>query len=240
MPQLAIVPTDDERELRDKLTKFLLPYKFAIDEVLTKIRILEEEFSHTGEYNPIEHFSGRLKEPENILEKMQRRGIGHDLGEVREAITDIAGVRVVCSFVSDVYRVFELLTAQGDVRIHTVKDYIAKPKKNGYRSLHLILEIPVFLSSGPVSTLVEVQIRTIAMDFWASLEHKIYYKYDREVPEELLHRLSDAAKQAGQLDASMEWLHIAIRGGDRHTLVRRSADALQLKAERVDDERNIG
>lgn len=227
--RLTVLPTDERRELRERLTKFLLPYKFAIDEVMTKIRILQEEFTHTGEYNPIEHSSGRLKDPESIMEKMQRRGVSHDLAEVRETITDIAGVRIVCSFVSDVYRVFELLTAQSDVTIHTVKDYIAKPKPNGYRSLHLILELPVFLSSGPVSTLVEVQIRTIAMDFWASLEHKIYYKYDREVPEDLLRGLRDAADQAGQLDASMEWLHIAIRGGDRDTLVRRSSDAMHTR-----------
>src|SRR5690606_15409027 len=103
-----------------------------------------------------------------------------------------------------------------------VKDYIAKPKENGYRSLHLLLELPVYLSSGPVLTIVEVQIRTIAMDLWASLEHKIYYKYDREVPAKLLEGLHDAATQATQLDSSMEWLHIAIRGSDYDTLVRRS------------------
>ncbi|MBK0417853.1 GTP pyrophosphokinase family protein [Leucobacter sp. CSA1] len=210
-----------------------MPYKFAIDEIMTKLQILQEEFTHTGEYNPIEHFSGRLKDPESIVEKTRRRGVQlHDLASVRETITDIAGVRIVCSFISDVYRVFELLTAQRDVRVHTVKDYIAKPKKNGYRSLHVILELPVFLSNGPVDTLVEVQIRTIAMDFWASLEHKIYYKYDREVPARLLEGLRDAAEQAGQLDASMEWLHIAIRGGDRDTTVRRSADALLAAEQR--------
>lgn len=201
------------REVREGLTRFLMPYKFAIDEVMTKLKILQEEFMQTGEYNPIEHVSSRLKDPDSIIEKMHRRGVPLQTDQVRETITDIAGVRVICSFVSDVYKVFELLTAHSDVTVYQVKDYIEHPKPNGYRSLHLLLEVPVFLSSGPVQTIVEVQIRTIAMDFWASLEHKIYYKYDSEVPAHLLQGLSDAAEQAGQLDATMEGLHIAIRGG---------------------------
>ncbi len=203
---------EGRRQVREGLTRFLMPYKFAIDEVMTKLRILQEEFEQTGEYNPIEHVSSRLKDPEGIIEKMQRRGVPLDTSLVRETITDIAGVRVVCSFVSDVYRVFDLLTAHDDVKIYQVKDYIANPKPNGYRSLHLLLEVPVFLSSGPVQTIVEVQLRTIAMDFWASLEHKIYYKYDTVVPDDLLQGLSDAAEQAGRLDATMESLHRQIRG----------------------------
>ncbi|MGK0716670.1 GTP pyrophosphokinase [Leucobacter sp. W1153] len=226
LSQIDLEALEGRRHVRDSLARFLMPYKFAIDEVMTKLNILQEEFTQTGEYNPIEHVSSRLKEPDNIIEKMQRRGVPLETERVRETITDIAGVRVVCAFVSDVYRVFELLTAHDDVSVFQVKDYIAKPKENGYRSLHVLLEVPVFLSSGPVQTIVEVQIRTIAMDFWASLEHKIYYKYDREVPEALLRGLSDAAEQAGQLDTTMEWLHIAIRGGGRDTLVRRSADAM--------------
>lgn len=226
LSQIDVSDIEGRRRVRDSLTRFLMPYKFAIDEVMTKLRILQEEFTQTGEYNPIEHVSSRLKEPDNIIEKMERRGVPLETDLIRETITDIAGVRVICSFVSDVYRVFELLTAHADVTVYQVKDYIAKPKDNGYRSLHLLLEVPVFLSSGPVQTIVEVQIRTIAMDFWASLEHKIYYKYDREVPEQLLGGLKDAAEQASQLDSTMEWLHIAIRGGERDTLVRRSADAL--------------
>lgn len=203
---------EGRRQVRESLTRFLMPYKFAIDEIMTKLNILQEEFEHTGEYNPIEHVSSRLKDPEGIIEKMGRRGVPLDTELVRETITDIAGVRVVCSFVSDVYRVFDLLTAHDDISIRQVKDYIAEPKPNGYRSLHLLLEVPVFLSSGPVPTIVEVQLRTIAMDFWASLEHKIYYKFDREVPAHLLQGLSDAAEQADQLDTTMEELHRQIRG----------------------------
>ena len=213
LSQIDLDMNEGLREVREGLTRFLMPYKFAIDEIMTKLNILQEEFTQTGEYNPIEHVSSRLKDPDSIIEKMQRRGVPLQTDHVRETITDIAGVRVVCAFISDVYRVFELLTAHNDVTIYQVKDYIEHPKPNGYRSLHLLLEVPVFLSSGPVQTIVEVQIRTIAMDFWASLEHKIYYKYDTEVPAHLLQGLSDAAEQAGQLDATMEGLHIAIRGG---------------------------
>ncbi|MCB1273260.1 MAG: GTP pyrophosphokinase family protein [Leucobacter sp.] len=226
LSQIDLADIDGRREVRDGLARFLMPYKFAIDEIMTKLRILQEEFTQTGEYNPIEHVSSRLKDPDSIIEKMERREVPLQTELVRETITDIAGVRVVCSFVSDVYRVFELLTAHDDITVIQVKDYIAKPKPTGYRSLHLLLEVPVFLSSGPVRTIVEVQIRTIAMDFWASLEHKIYYKYDREVPEDLLGGLRDAADQACQLDSTMEWLHIAIRGSDRDTLVRRGTDTV--------------
>ncbi len=211
LSQIDLALIEGRREVREGLTRFLMPYKFAIDEVVTKIKILQEEFAQTGEYNPIEHVSSRLKDPDSIIAKMQRRGVPLATELVRETITDIAGVRVVCSFQSDVYRVFELLTAHDDVTIYQVKDYIANPKPNGYRSLHLLLEVPVFLSSGPVQTIVEVQIRTIAMDFWASLEHKISYKYDYEVPAHLRQGLSDAAEQAEQLDEAMERLHIEIR-----------------------------
>lgn len=226
LSQIDLSMMEGRREVRDGLTRFLMPYKFAIDEVMTKLRILQEEFAQTGEYNPIEHVSSRLKDPDSIIEKMQRRGVALATDRVRETITDIAGVRVVCAFVSDVYRVFELLSAHADITVVQVKDYIAHPKENGYRSLHLLLEVPVFLSSGPVQTIVEVQLRTIAMDFWASLEHKIYYKFDREVPRDLLQGLKDAADQAGQLDSTMEWLHIAIRGSGRDTMVRRSTETV--------------
>lgn len=215
LSQIDLALIEGRREVREGLTRFLMPYKFAIDEVMTKLNILQEEFSQTGEYNPIEHVSSRLKDPDSIIDKMQRRGVPLETDQVRSTITDIAGVRVVCSFMSDVYRVFELLTAHSDITVYQVKDYIESPKPNGYRSLHLLLEVPVYLSSGPVQTIVEVQIRTIAMDFWASLEHKIYYKYqssESAVPRHLLQGLSDAAEQARQLDSTMEGLHVAIRG----------------------------
>ncbi|WP_051008066.1 GTP pyrophosphokinase [Microbacterium yannicii] len=200
------------REMRDGLQRFLMEYRFGLQEVETKIGILREEFLLTHDYNPIEHVSGRVKSPDSLVEKVQRKGIEADFGSIRRGITDIAGVRITCSFVADVYRLFDLLTAQDDVRLIHVKDYIAEPKANGYKSLHAIIEVPVFLSTGRIEVPVEVQFRTIAMDFWASLEHKIYYKYDTRVPEELLASLKDAADTAAELDERMERLHGEIRG----------------------------
>lgn len=211
LEQVDDIRLDEIRELRDDFARFMMPYKFGIDEINTKIAILREEFSQMHDYNPIENVSSRLKSPESIVEKVVRRGCDPSFDAIRTNITDIAGVRVTCSFGSDVYRVFDLLTAQTDLRLVTTKDYIAHPKPNGYKSLHAILEVPVFLSAGPVPVFVEVQIRTVAMDFWASLEHKIYYKYDREVPQQLLDELKEAAESASLLDAKMERLHAQIR-----------------------------
>lgn len=206
-------PTLDEmRALRDETERFMLRYKFGMDEVITKLSILREEFNQAHAYNPIEHISSRLKTLDSVVAKMQRKGVEPTFDAIRETITDIAGVRVTCSFVSDAYRLAELLTAQADVRVIQVKDYIARPKENGYQSLHLIVEVPVFLSTGEHPVAVEVQIRTIAMDFWASLEHKIYYKYDRRVPGDLLEQLTDAARTASELDARMERLHRIVHG----------------------------
>ena len=163
---------DEMRALRDETERFMLRYKFGMDEVITKLSILREEFSQNHDYNPIEHISSRLKSLDSVVAKLQRKGIEASFDTIRETITDIAGVRVTCSFVSDAYRLAELLTAQRDIRVLRVKDYIAEPKANGYQSLHLIVEVPVFLSTGAHPVAVEVQIRTIAMDFWASLEHR--------------------------------------------------------------------
>ncbi|MFC5789720.1 GTP pyrophosphokinase family protein [Agromyces tardus] len=210
------------RALRDETERFLLRYKFGMDEVITKLSILREEFNQAHDYNPIEHISSRLKSLDSVVDKMRRKGVEPSFEAIRETITDIAGVRVTCSFVSDAYRIAELLTAQRDIRVIRTKDYIAEPKENGYQSLHLIVEVPVFLSTGAHPVCVEVQIRTIAMDFWASLEHKIYYKYDRHVPDELLEGLTDAARTAAELDARMERLHREVHGAPAHE--RRSSE----------------
>jgi putative GTP pyrophosphokinase len=217
---------EEIRSVREDFARFVMPYKFGIHEISTKVEILREEFAELSDYNPIEHVSSRLKTSEGIMQKVLRKGCEPTFDSIRSAVTDIAGVRVVCSFVSDVYHVFGLLTSQSDVRVLQVKDYIAHPKPNGYKSLHAILEVPVFLSDGPMPVVVEVQFRTAAMDFWASLEHKIYYKYDRIVPQQLLDGLRDAAETAGRLDTTMEWLHSEIRGPERGTTIRRSADTI--------------
>ena len=207
------VSASELRELRDEFQRFLMEYRFGMQEVETKIGILRDEFQLVHDYNPIEHVSSRVKSPDSLVEKVQRKGVGADFESIRANVTDIAGVRVTCSFVADAYRLFDLLTAQDDIRVITVKDYIAAPKSNGYKSLHAIVSVPVFLSTGRVEVPVEVQFRTIAMDFWASLEHKIYYKYDTRVPTELLDSLKDAAHTAAELDERMERLHREIRGG---------------------------
>ncbi|MCL3860978.1 GTP pyrophosphokinase family protein [Actinotalea sp. K2] len=192
----------------------MLQYRFGVDEVTTKIGILREEFRLLHDYNPIEHVSSRLKSPESIIGKVARKGCDPSFEAIRASITDIAGIRVTCSFASDVYRLFDMLTGQSDLTVLEVKDYIRSPKPNGYRSLHALLEVPVFLSDGVVPVIVEVQLRTIAMDFWASLEHKIFYKYQRSVPSDVLDGLAEAAETAHRLDDLMETLHHRVHNGD--------------------------
>jgi len=199
-------------DMRRQLTEFQLHYKFGMDEVLTKINVLREEFEHTREYSPIEHVNYRLKPLERILEKVQRYGTEPTLEGIRAAIRDIAGVRVTTSFVSDAYWVAEMLSSRRDIQVVEVKDYIDSPKPNGYRSLHLILQVPVFLSNRTEFVFVEAQIRTVAMDFWASLEHKIYYTYQGEVPEDIHRDLRDAAEQANALDQQMAEIRDRVTG----------------------------
>lgn len=194
-------------QLSDAFRRFMLEYQAGIDEVLTKINILRSEFKHMHEYSPIEHVSSRLKSFKSIVEKMQRHGAPITLNRIRETMKDIAGIRIVCSFIKDTYRLAEALTKQKDITVLEVKDYIETPKPNGYQSLHLIVSIPVFLSNEVIDVPVEIQIRTIAMDFWASLEHKIYYKFDTEIPDQLQQGLYDAATTAAKLDAQMEQIH---------------------------------
>lgn len=199
-------------EIGHGLRKFMLPFQFAINEIVTKIEILRDEFAYLNDYNPIEHISSRVKNPESLLAKARRRHIPMDPQSLASRLDDIAGVRVTCSFISDAYRLTELLCAQPDVRTLQTKDYIAEPKPNGYRGLHTIVETPVNLSTGQLPVKVELQVRTIAMDFWASLEHKIYYKYDRTVPAHLLDELTVAAGTANVLDQRMQAIRNEIHG----------------------------
>jgi putative GTP pyrophosphokinase len=173
----------------------------------TKIEILKEEFHFLHDYNPIENTLSRLKSPESILNKMYRKQCELTFPSIRTHIKDVAGLRITCSFVSDIYRISEMLRSQSDLKIVDTKDYIKEPKPNGYQSLHLIVEVPVYMSDRKENVCVEVQIRTIAMDFWASLEHKIFYKYNAAVPTRLLQELKDAADSAAALDKQMERLH---------------------------------
>jgi GTP pyrophosphokinase len=215
---LPPAPAADDQPARlpaDELNRFLLVYKFGLAEIGTKITILAEELAHRGRGNPIEHVNSRLKTVDSLTAKARRIGCAMTLDTVRDRIRDIAGIRVVCSFVSDVYTVAEMLTRQQDVTLLQTKDYIAEPKPTGYRSLHLIVEIPVFLSDRMVAVPVEVQLRTVAMDFWASLEHKIHYKFEEDVPIALREELTAAATDAARLDERMERLHAQIHGPRR-------------------------
>ncbi|CAM3390797.1 GTP pyrophosphokinase family protein [Marinicrinis lubricantis] len=199
------------KKIRDEITRFMMMYKFALNEVETKIEILQEEFQMLHDYSPIEHTKSRLKSPESILNKLYRKGIDISLSSIKSHIKDIAGLRITCSFTSDIYRICDMLKNQRDLTVLEVKDYIEYPKPNGYRSLHLLVEVPVFMSDREERVCVEIQIRTIAMDFWASLEHKIYYKYNQAVPSHLLRELKEAADAAAALDRQMERIHREVK-----------------------------
>lgn len=210
--------------LKTELTRFMMSYKFALDEMNTKIDILKQEFQYIHDYNPIEHVKSRIKTPESILKKVYRKGYEFSLSSIKENIQDIAGIRITCSFISDIYRISEMLQSQKDIKTIKYKDYIKNPKPNGYKSLHLILQVPVFMSDRVEDICVEVQIRTIAMDFWASLEHKIYYKYNKEVPQKLLDDLKEAANSVAQLDKKMENIHKEINNFKKSSI---SKDKIQ-------------
>ena len=181
-------------------------YRCAIMEVETKFKVLNEQFSLQYDRNPIETIKSRLKSQEGIVKKLKRKDYPFSLQSIEENINDIAGVRVICSFPEDIYLLAECLLQQDDINLIEVKDYIKNPKPNGYRSLHLIIEVPIFLSNEKKNMKVEVQLRTIAMDFWASLEHKLYYKKD--IPEEktdiLAKELFECAQISADLDSRME------------------------------------
>ena len=179
-------------------------YRAAIKEVRTKIEILSEDFAVRHDYNPIHHMERRLKIPASIEEKLVRLGKEVSIESAKDNIFDIAGIRVVCNFVDDVYTLADMLIAQNDVKLITKKDYIANPKPNGYRSLHLVICVPVFLLDGREEVPVEIQIRTVAMDFWASLEHQLRYKKEKNIPSKIDIELKACAEVSATLDKRMQ------------------------------------
>lgn len=185
-------------------TELMMYNRCAIKEIETKLRVLDEEFSILADRNPIQTIKSRIKKPLSIIEKLQRRGYEPTVENMEKYLTDIAGVRVICSFVEDIYKMSELLLSQDDIKVVQIKDYIKNPKPNGYRSLHLILEIPIFLSEGKKHMCVEVQFRTIAMDFWASLEHQLKYKKKIENPEQIAKELKHCADVITEVDMRMQ------------------------------------
>ena len=181
-------------------------YQSALKEVGTKLEILNDEFQHVHQYNPIEHIKTRVKTAESIVKKLKRYGYETSIENMVKYINDIAGVRVVCSFPEDIYLLADCLLRQDDIRLVEKKDYIQKPKESGYRSLHLIVAVPIFLQNEKREMKVEVQLRTIAMDFWASLEHKVRYKKNvpPEEAEQLAQELSECAEVSAALDRRMQ------------------------------------
>lgn len=182
-------------------------YQAAIKEIQTKLEILDDEFQMRHRRNPIHHMQSRMKTIQSMMEKLRRRQEPVSISSAVEHLTDIAGIRVICSYIQDIYTVADLLTCQDDVEVIRVRDYIKTPKANGYRSLHLVLAIPVFLAEGRVVVPVEVQIRTIAMDFWASLEHSLRYKAEGAVPEDISAELIQTASDIAALDQRMQRIH---------------------------------
>ena len=180
-----------------------LLYNAALQQMRTKMEILNEEFQHVHQYNPIEHIKARIKTPESIVKKLKRNGLDSTIENMVNYVNDIAGIRIICSFTSDIYRIAEMIKHQQDIEVIKGKDYITFPKASGYKSYHMIITIPVYLSDRKVDTKVEIQIRTVAMDFWASLEHKINYKFEGAVPAHITQELVDCAKMVSDLDDKM-------------------------------------
>ncbi|OLA91531.1 MAG: GTP pyrophosphokinase [Roseburia sp. 40_7] len=194
----------------DSWKTMMFIYNSALKEVGTKLDILNDEFLHVHQYNPIEYIKSRIKTPESIVQKLKRNGYESTIQNMVEHINDIAGIRIVCSFTSDIYRMAEMIGRQNDLTVVSVKDYIKHPKESGYKSYHMLVTVPIFLSDRVVDTKVEIQIRTMAMDFWASLEHKIYYKFEGNAPEYISRDLRECSGIVSMLDDKMLSLNEAI------------------------------
>lgn len=194
----------------DSWKSVMFIYNSALKEVGTKLEILNDEFQHVHQYNPIEYIKSRIKSPESIVKKLKRHGYESSISNMIEHVNDIAGIRIVCSFTSDIYRMAEMIGKQNDLTVVSVKDYIKHPKESGYKSYHMLVTVPIFLSDRVVDTKVEIQIRTMAMDFWASLEHKIYYKFEGNAPEYISRDLRECSGIVSMLDDKMLSLNEAI------------------------------
>ncbi len=186
-------------------------YKAAIKEIETKLQILNEEFNVRFARNPIHHIESRLKSSPSILNKLKKKGFEVSIESAKKNLNDIAGIRVVCCYIDDVYSVADMLLRQSDIHLVKKQDYIKHPNYNGYRSLHLDLSIPVFLSERTEQVMVEVQIRTVAMDFWASLEHDLRYKSDKHIPQEICEAMLESAAAIADIDVRMQEIYRLIQ-----------------------------
>ncbi len=189
----------------------LFLYDAALKEINTKLEILNNEFKLAHQYNPIEHITSRIKSPQSIAKKLRHNNKELTVDNIVKYVNDVAGIRIICSFTSDIYRISDLIAKQNDIKVLKVKDYIMKPKENGYTSYHMIVSIPIYLSNQTIETKVEIQIRTIAMDFWASLEHKIYYKFEGKAPEHIQKELKECSEIVSYLDQKMLSLNEEIK-----------------------------
>ncbi len=195
----------------DSWETLMFLYNAALKEINTKIEILNDEFQHVHHYTPIEHIKSRIKTPESIVKKLKKNGYEVNVKNMVKHVRDIAGVRIICSFTSDIYLIADMLTKQGDLKIISLKDYIKHPKDSGYQSYHMLVSVPIYLSGGFVDTKVEIQIRTVAQDFWASLEHKIYYKFEGNAPDYISRELQECSKIVEKLDERMLSLNKTIQ-----------------------------
>lgn len=187
----------------DSWKEVTLIYNSALKQISTKLEILNDEFQHVHRYNPIEHIKSRIKTPESIVKKLKKHGYESTIENMVKYVNDIAGIRVICSFTSDIYQIAEMISNQSDIKVISVKDYIVNPKASGYKSYHMLVSVPVYLSDRIEETKVEIQIRTVAMDFWASLEHKIHYKFEGNAPEHIKEQLVECSRIVSDLDERM-------------------------------------
>lgn len=179
-------------------------YKSALKKMTLNMQILNDEFEYVHQYNPIEHIKSRLKEPESIVKKLKRHGYDSTLENMVKYVKDIAGVRIICSFTPDIYRLADMISRQNYLKVLEVKDYIKNPKPSGYTSYHMIVSVPVNIEDRVEDVKVEIQIRTVAMDFWASLEHQLRYKSDVEIPEHMSDDLKKCADVIAETDQEMQ------------------------------------
>lgn len=192
-----------KQEDADGWETLMFLYNAALKEINTKIDILNDEFQHIYHYTPIEHIKSRIKTPASIVNKLKKNGYETSVENMVKYVNDIAGIRIICSFTSDIYLIADMITKQSDLKVVSVKDYITHPKVSGYQSYHILVTVPIHLTQGIVDTIVEIQIRTIAQDFWASLEHKIYYKFEGNAPDYIRRELQECANIVSNLDRRM-------------------------------------
>ena len=202
--KLEVLKNYFDNEEMKQFRELMMYYECAMLEVKTKLDVLNKELSLRKSRNPFESIKCRIKSPESIIEKLTRRDIPFSVENIEKELNDIAGIRVICSFPDDIYNLIDYLIEQDDIRLVVMKDYIRNPKPNGYRSVHIIVEVPIFLTDRKKPMRVEVQFRTIAMDFWASLEHKLKYKKNIKKAEDISEQLFYCAELISQLDARMQ------------------------------------